>query len=157
MDLRMPGMDGDEAVKRLRAREAELGRPRTVVIAITASILDLEVDSFRVIGFDDLMLKPFPESELLDMLHRHCGLELSRAVPAPSGLAEAELTPRIALLDTAWINVFDQLLVIGDRAEAQALLDLLPDRLLAESFSLQLKEYQFETLRNILAPWRAHA
>ena len=156
MDLRMPGMDGNETVRRLRVREADLGWPRTVVIALTASVLDLELDPFRQYRFDDLMAKPFPESELVEKLHRHCGLDLTEAAPAPPVLAEAELALRAQGLDPAWVKSFDHLLVLGDRAEAQALLELLPDRALAEGFALQLKEFRFAALRRMLAGRRCH-
>jgi PAS domain S-box-containing protein len=156
MDLRMPGMDGNEAVERIRAREAELGLPRTVVIALTASVLDLELDPAWKNRFDDLMAKPFPESELVDKLHRHCGLEMMRAAPVPRGLDEVELALRIEGLDPAWVKAFEQTLVVGDRAEAQELVDTLPDRPLAEFFAQQLKGFRFEPLRRLIAPRRPH-
>lgn len=157
MDLRMPGMDGSEAARRLRAREAELGRPRTVVIALTASVLDMERDLLQESRFDGLMAKPFPESELMDMLHRHCGLGIARSAPAPPALTEAEMTVRVEGLDGPWVRAFDQALLVGDRAEAQELLGLIPDRALAECFFQQLKEFQFEALRRVIASGRSHA
>jgi CheY-like chemotaxis protein len=158
MDLRMPGMDGNEAVRRLRAREAELGRPRTVVIALTASVLDMEErDPLQEARFDDLVAKPFPESVLMDMLHRHCGVGISRSAPRPPVLTEAEMAPRIEVLDPAWVRALDQALLVGDRAEAQDLIDLMPDRPLADSFALQLKDFQFQALRLLIASRRSHA
>jgi CheY-like chemotaxis protein len=158
MDLRMPGMDGNEAVRRLRAREAELGRPRTVVIALTASVLDMEErDPLQETRFDDLVAKPFPESVLMDMLHRHCGVGISRSAPRPPVLTESEMAPRIEVLDQAWVRAFDQALLVGDRAEAQDLIDLMPDRPLADSFALQLKDFQFQALRLLIASRRSHA
>jgi hypothetical protein len=157
MDLRMPGMDGSEAARRLRAREAELGRPRTVVIALTASVLDIERDLLQESRFDGLMAKPFPESELMDMLHRHCGLGIARSAPAPPALTEAEMAVRVEGLDSPWVRAFDQALLVGDRAEAQELLGLIPDRALAECFFQQLKEFQFEALRRVIASGRSHA
>ena len=157
MDLRMPGMDGYEALRRIRDREADLGRPRTVVIALTASVLDVDLDPFHEATFDDLMAKPFPERELVDKLHRHFGLELARAAPPPHALAEAELAPRIRALDPAWVRLFHQTLVAGNRAEALDLLDHLPDRVLAEAFAPHLKAFRFDAVRRILAPEPTHA
>ena len=37
MDLHMPGMDGLEAARRIRANEAEIGAPRTPILALTAN------------------------------------------------------------------------------------------------------------------------
>jgi len=150
MDLRMPGMDGYEALRRIRSREADLGRPRTVVIALTASVLDVDLDPLREATFDDLMAKPFPERELVDQLHRHFGLEVARAAPPPPVLAEAELAPRIRALDPAWIRSFHQTLVAGNRAEALDLLEVLPDRALADSFAPHLKAFRFDAVRRII-------
>jgi signal transduction histidine kinase len=126
MDLRMPGMDGNEAVERLRAREAELGRARTVVIAMTASALDLKLDPLLELRFDDLVTKPFPERELVDKLHRHCGLELSRvAAPAP---LEAEPRPEPDQ------DTVEQVLLVDDNP---ANLDLLEQVLRAQGYRIR--------------------
>lgn len=151
MDLKMPRMDGFEAVKRLRAREKELARPRAVVIALTASVLDLEIGPIREIGFDDLISKPFPESELLEKLHHYCGLELLREAPPAEGISEGELANRVAELSPDWIKAFDKALLLGDREEALELVGALQDRSLTDHFLAQLKEFRFEALRALIA------
>jgi hypothetical protein len=70
---------------------------------------------------------------------------------------EAEMASRIETLDPKWILAFDQTLLVGDRAEAHDLLELIPDKALAASFSLHLKDFRFEALRKILASRRSHA
>jgi signal transduction histidine kinase/FixJ family two-component response regulator len=156
MDLRMPGLDGYEALRRIRQREAELGRPRTVVIAMTASVLDVDLDPFQEAAFDDLMTKPFPEGELVDLLHRHFGLEVARAATPPA-LPEAELAPRIRALDPAWARSFHHTLVAGNRAEALDLLGLLPDRALADSFIPQVKAFRFDAVLRLMGMGGSHA
>lgn len=152
MDLRMPGMDGLEAVRRLREQEGRLALPRTTVIALTASVLDLEARPMLEAGFDDLMAKPFPLSEILEKLHKHCGLALlhesgKASIPADSN----GIATHIADLDPAWIEAFDRALLLGDREEAMGLLGALKDPALAEAFAAPLKEFQFEALRGLLA------
>lgn len=156
MDLRMPRMDGFEAVRRLRARERELARPRTVVIAFTASVLDLEFGPLQEIGFDDLMAKPFLESVLLDKLKHHCGLVLRREAPISEGMTDAEQALRIGKQPKTWIESLDRALALGDRRQAMGLLEALPDRALAEALAVPLKEFRFEALRILLAPRRPH-
>lgn len=57
-DLRMPGLDGRELTRRIRAREAEAdsGAPRTRIVALTAS--PAETDGIRH-EFDAVLAKPF--------------------------------------------------------------------------------------------------
>lgn len=60
MDLRMPGLDGAEATRRIREREAALGLDhRCRIVALTASV-PAERERFgRAAGFDCFLLKPF--------------------------------------------------------------------------------------------------
>lgn len=64
MDLQMPRMDGFEATRRWRVREAQLQRPRTPVVALTAHAMQHhELESFAA-GLDGYITKPFQLSEL---------------------------------------------------------------------------------------------
>ncbi|MFN3521617.1 MAG: ATP-binding protein [Phenylobacterium sp.] len=58
MDIHMPEMDGVTATLRIREREHELGRPRTPIIAVTASVLTHETESYLSAGMDDCVPKP---------------------------------------------------------------------------------------------------
>lgn len=59
MDCSMPILDGFEATRRIRQREAGEGAPRTPVIALTANIAGGTGDEWRQSGMDDYMTKPF--------------------------------------------------------------------------------------------------
>jgi CheY-like chemotaxis protein len=68
MDLRMPGMDGLTAVRKIRARGDAAGSiPIIVVTADTA--MDLQ-DRCRAAGADDLLLKPVAMTLLFDAIAR---------------------------------------------------------------------------------------
>ena len=72
MDLKMPGLDGAEATRLLRSREAAYGSPRTPVVALTANALDDDRRSCMEAGFDAYLAKPFDFRELAATIERVC-------------------------------------------------------------------------------------
>ncbi|HZZ60038.1 MAG TPA: response regulator [Roseiarcus sp.] len=82
MDLKMPGLDGLEATRRLRRREAERRSPRTPVIALTANAIEDERRACKAAGFDAFLVKPFDFGDLAGEIERLCG-------PATFGLAHS--------------------------------------------------------------------
>jgi signal transduction histidine kinase/ActR/RegA family two-component response regulator len=58
MDVQMPQMDGPTAARRIRAREAELGRAPTPIIAVTANAMIHQVASYRAAGMTEVVSKP---------------------------------------------------------------------------------------------------
>jgi two-component system cell cycle response regulator DivK len=65
MDLRMPGLDGWEATRQLKADPATAAVP---VVAVTAHALRPEVESARDAGCDAVVAKPFDIAALADAL-----------------------------------------------------------------------------------------
>jgi two-component system cell cycle response regulator DivK len=70
LDIQMPGLDGIETFRRLRALPAWKGVP---VIAMTASVMPNERSSMVAEGFDDFLSKPFAIKELVDIVGRAVG------------------------------------------------------------------------------------
>ena len=68
MDLHMPGMDGLEATRRIRAMEAEHGCPRTPIIALTANASAEERDACLAAGMDGFLIKPLDRERLATAL-----------------------------------------------------------------------------------------
>lgn len=64
-DIRMPGGDGYDLIRRVRALPAERGG-RTPAIAVSASIGDEEIPTVLAAGFQKFVRKPFEVSELRD-------------------------------------------------------------------------------------------
>ena len=65
-DLQMPEMDGFELV--VAIRNAEAGRTRMPIVALTANALVSEADRCRSVGMDDCMTKPIQLEGLRAML-----------------------------------------------------------------------------------------
>ena len=69
MDVQMPGMDGLEATRRIRALPGPAGR--VPVVAMTANVLPAEVATFREAGMDDHVGKPFQREALYAAIARN--------------------------------------------------------------------------------------
>ena len=68
MDVEMPGLDGYQTTEALRRQEAQLGRPRTPVIALTAHAFEEHQQRSLASGCDDFQIKPIPKARLLEIL-----------------------------------------------------------------------------------------
>ena len=68
MDMQMPVMDGISATRRIRAIEAEHGRARTPIIALTANVMAHQIAEYRAAGMDGFIGKPIDMSQLLSTL-----------------------------------------------------------------------------------------
>jgi two-component system cell cycle response regulator DivK len=81
MDLTMPGLDGWEATRRLKAD------PRTkdiIILAVTANVLKGEEERARAAGCDGFIAKPFDLHALAETLRRVARAGAS-ALPGPPG------------------------------------------------------------------------
>jgi PAS domain S-box-containing protein len=79
MDIQMPQLDGIEATKRIRAREAgQAGRP-TPILALTANTLVEDRYACFEAGMDGFLVKPLDRDKLADAL---AGLAASRHIAA---------------------------------------------------------------------------
>jgi signal transduction histidine kinase/ActR/RegA family two-component response regulator len=69
MDLQMPGMDGTEATRSIRAREQD-GSDHVFIVALTANALQSDRESCLAAGMDDYLTKPLKLHELEAVLQR---------------------------------------------------------------------------------------
>lgn len=69
MDVRLPGMDGMEALARLRRDERTASIP---VLAVTAEAMSGDRERFLEVGFDGYLSKPIDVDELIHAVREHC-------------------------------------------------------------------------------------
>jgi two-component system cell cycle response regulator DivK len=70
MDIGLPGIDGVEALGRLRAVDSTATIP---VLALTAQASQGDRERFLAAGFDGYMSMPVDVLALLALVRRHCG------------------------------------------------------------------------------------
>ena len=130
MDIRMPVMDGLEAVRQIRATPAGEG---TKIIALTAHALDDESAPIMAAGCDGLVRKPFHEQELFEALAQH--LHLKFIYESASRHESTEETPELAVrpeqLDALPAQLrqdLRQAVIELDTARTQALIEQVAER-----------------------------
>jgi CheY-like chemotaxis protein len=72
MDMRMPGMDGYEAVRQIRQCP---GGDTVPIIAITASAFSEQRQEILAAGCDDMVIKPFRSHEIFETMDRVLDIE----------------------------------------------------------------------------------
>lgn len=110
MDLVMPVMDGFEAVRHIRLAP-EISQ--TIVIAVSASVLEMNRQQSQEVGCDDFLSKPIREMDLLERLSQHLNLEWVD-VEVDAG----------DILDSAHSRDANPVLAAPPAAELEVLLDL---------------------------------
>ena len=70
MDIRLPDIDGVEALSRLRADDRTASIP---VLAVTAQAMQGDRERCLAAGFDGYLSKPVDVAELIQAVREHCG------------------------------------------------------------------------------------
>jgi CheY-like chemotaxis protein len=130
MDIRMPVMDGLEAVRQIRASKAGAD---TKIIALTAHALEEERIPIMAAGCDDLVRKPFRDQEIFDTLARYLRLKfIYEKTPHPESTQEAPgLMLRPEQLDALPAELrqdLRQAVIELDTARTQALIEQVIER-----------------------------
>lgn len=155
MDLRMPVMDGCEAIKQIKSRTKS---KISAVIALTASVLEEERAVVVATGCDDFMRKPFREAEIFDMMHKHIGV---RYIYEESNSQAASLAKREDRVLTATAIAKLPTELVADLKHAILSVDLkliaheiekirLLDGALGEAISGCIENFEYERILRLL-------
>ena len=128
MDMRMPGIDGYEATRQIRA--AESGSQATKIIALTASAFEEQQETILAAGCDDLVRKPFQEAIIFDKMAEHLGLKYlyEEQPPQHSSSTPVTLTPAmLAIMPSGWIAQLHQAALYTDEPQIVSLIEQIPD------------------------------
>jgi signal transduction histidine kinase len=160
MDIRMPGMDGYETTRRIKA--AAKGRA-TVIIALTASVLDEERAATLAAGCDDFANKPFREHHILELISRHLGAQFiyqdeslaavleNAQTDQPGSRSTKDLEAHLAAMPPDWLTALHQAAIDLDPDAMLALVDPLcvSHPSLAEALTRLINNFQFDELLHL--------
>ena len=159
MDMRMPVMDGYEAVRQIRQCS---GGDTVPIIAITASAFYEQHDEILAAGCDDMVIKPFQAHEIFEIMGRFLDIEyiyepVSEAASARAhagGLTAAML----ADLPDEWLQELRETTLALNREAALEVIARINDQ--APEVAAGLREivdnYQMAELRDLLEEGKAH-
>jgi signal transduction histidine kinase/CheY-like chemotaxis protein len=84
MDIKMPGIDGYEAARRIRRRERESGAPRVALVALSANATPEDRRAGAAAGFDEFLAKPVDRSALAETIERLLAVPAPAPAPTPA-------------------------------------------------------------------------
>lgn len=90
MDVRMPEMDGNETLRRIRTQWSD---ENIVCVAVSASSLFFGRQHYLDLGFDDFIVKPYRVEGIIACMEKHLGVEFEKAA-VKTNPEEVARTPR---------------------------------------------------------------
>jgi PAS domain S-box-containing protein len=158
MDMRMPVMDGKEAVKEIIKR---YGKDRFQMVSITASAFEHQREEYLSIGCHDFIAKPFRVEQIFECLSKLLGTEFEYEESSEESLeknnkASARLTDfsKISIPEQMFMNfknAVEEASVTQLEKELGNLCELGEDgKLLASHLSESVESYDFDGVLTIL-------
>jgi PAS domain S-box-containing protein len=148
MDMRMPVMDGYEATRRIREREqqAAFRTPHpTIIIALTAGVLEQKRSQAMAAGCDDFLQKPIQETEITHAMSKYLGVRYHYETPRPSPPSASPPSPT-APLATITADQLQQLPEDWLREFQVALKRLEPNHMLALIADIPVEHVELATV-----------
>jgi PAS domain S-box-containing protein len=168
MDMRMPVLDGYEAVRRIRSAEAQDLAPVqcTKIIALTASAFEEDRANVLAAGCNDFVRKPFREDVLLQKMVEHLGVEFIYAESERTSLDEENLTvphapnrdelknTLFSIMSEDWLTQFCQAANLGSDERLLQLIQHIPKThsSLSNSLSHLVHQFCFDQLLELANP-----
>jgi two-component system, sensor histidine kinase and response regulator len=95
MDIQMPLMDGFEATSKIREWEAQ--DQHVPIVALTAMLLDDEIQKCLSVGMDDCIAKPFNTEILFQLIETY--ISKSKPQASKTDLHKSAITDKLDVLD----------------------------------------------------------
>jgi len=165
MDMRMPVMDGFEAIRRIKAHERDhASLDKTPIIAVTASTLDLDRQQIMETGTDGYVGKPFRENELFEAIAKVTTIEFlheDASLPdetPPSVADTSKIAALAAKLPVELIQRLRQAITSADLDRVLELCDEIEthDGTLAAIARRMARNFEYENLQNLLSSGNHH-
>ena len=77
MDIYMPEMDGLATAEAIIMYEKEVNKTHTPIVALTANVMEEDIESYISMGMDDFVAKPIVKSKLEAILNRYLSQDVS--------------------------------------------------------------------------------
>ena len=145
-------MDGYEATRQIKATTKGQA---TIIVALTASAFEEDLEPILAAGCDDVVRKPFRKEEIFDMLAKHLGVrfvyeeELVTPTAAPLAQAQDVLTPAaLTALPTDWLADLQQATIKADLNLILTLIDRIreQDAALADALAGLANSFEYKRI-----------
>ncbi len=152
LDLRLPAMDGNDTIRRIRERERTTGA-HTCIIATSAVSDEDEYANAMTNGCDDFLLKPLRDTEIFDRLSAHLHVQFLYAdkragkKPLSPRLSPAMIRDAIAALPEELRSALKHAMVTADIASIIVIAENLAEQNapLREAILERTKQFDYQT------------
>jgi two-component system aerobic respiration control sensor histidine kinase ArcB len=158
-DIRMPGLNGLEMLRKLRTDPAYATTP---MIAVSASSLEHERAFYLAEGFQDFIGKPYAFDDICNALRQFAGVSFAgeEVVPSTTG-AEVEAAPADITALEPQLLALAKSAAGGDMSNTKKMLaDLTPEQLGSQRHQQLLqavRNYDLERIEKLIHTWLAEA
>ncbi|MEG4485034.1 PAS domain S-box protein [Microcoleus sp. D2_18a_B4] len=154
MDIRMPIVDGYTATKYIRERPQS---QETVIIALTASVLEEDREKVLMAGCNDFISKPFQQRELFDKLAKYLGVqyiyEVVEQTPQKQ-LVETVSVEDISMMPPQWLEQMYQAAYYLDTEVMNELLVQIPESKasLSQALTGYINNFNSDRIMELIRP-----
>jgi CheY-like chemotaxis protein len=158
MDMHMPGIDGHEATRQIRAA----GDSGTIIVALSASAFEEDRERALGDGCDDFVRKPFRAEDLFAMLAKHLGMrfiydeEASNATePGSHGgeqIGQPPALPDLSGLSRVWVAELRKATILADTRRLLSAIDKIGefDPALADELRGRARRFDYRSILSLI-------
>jgi signal transduction histidine kinase/CheY-like chemotaxis protein len=154
MDMRMPILDGYETTKIIKSTTQGNA---TVIIAITASVLEEDKVVTISAGCDDFVRKPFRNEMIFELLTKHLGVNFiyensPKELPQTSTTNLKEVTEDLQAMSPPWLEELYQASIdLDEETISELIAEVPPVHIYLRNYLKdQVENYRFDNLRTLI-------